>query len=357
MAKKNKLSKKERFAGCMLGLALGDSLGYEVKGKSYKQIKKEYGKKGVMKPPKSKQAKSALISDETQLMLFTAHGILWTCATGGTTASDYTNSVFLALQQWLYTQTGNTASPTYDSILDSENAEYPCALLDLDALYKKRGPTRTLIQTLTSQTSMNYGRPGAHINDNKLFDCVPRTAPAGLFFSCDATLAFKTGCLFAAITHGNPTGYLAAGCFAAMIAYIIGGETIEKAALGCMKLLTDYEGYDEVYTAINRALELIEDEDTSPLTAVSELGTGNTADSALAIGIYCAAVHYDFESAVQLAANQDGNSDACAAIAGALKGAYLGYNALPPKWINEVQLTATIKEYALQLSRSAPKKI
>ncbi|MCH5324604.1 MAG: ADP-ribosylglycohydrolase family protein [Eubacterium sp.] len=352
----NKLSKKERFAGCMLGLALGDSLGYDVKGKSFKQIRKEYGKKGIMKPVRSKQTKSALVSDETQLMLFTAHGILWTCAVGGSTAADYTNNVFLALQQWLYTQTGSTASPAYDNILEAEGTEYPCALLDLDEIYKKRGPTKTLIQTLTAQAAMNYGSPGSHVNDSKLFDCVPRTAPAGLFFSCNPVLAFKTGCLFAAITHGNPTGYLAAGCFAAMLAYIVGGETIEKSALNCMKLLTEYDGYDECYTAINHALELIEDDDTSPLTAVGELGGGNTAESALAIGIYCAAAHYDFESAVQLAANQDGNSDACAAIAGALKGAYVGYHALPAKWISEVQLTATVKEYAVQLSKAAPKK-
>ncbi len=352
----NKLTKKERFAGCLLGLALGDSLGYEVKGKSYKQIKKDYGKKGITKPVRSKQAKAALVSDETQLMLFTAHGILWTCAVGGTTASDYSNNVFLALQQWLYTQLGKTASPSYDSVIEADGAEYPCPLLDLDELYKKRGPTKALIQTLSSQTDMNYGRPGSHINGSKLFDCVPRNAPAGLFFSCNPLLAFKTGCLFAAITHGDPTGYLSAGCFAAMLAYIVNGESIEKAALRCMKILTDYEGYDECYAAINHALELVEDDNTSPLTAVSELGGGNTAESALAIGLYCACVHYDFESAVQLAANQDGNSDACAAVAGALKGAYVGYHGLPARWISEVQLTATVKEYALQLCKSAPRK-
>ncbi len=351
MAKKD-LTKKERFAGCMLGLALGDALGCEIKSKSYKQIKKDYGKKGLLKPIRSKQTKSALISDETQLMLFTAHGILWTAANGGTTAADYTDNVFLALQQWLYTQTKQTV---YENIIGKNVGNYPCALLELDELMKKRSPTKTLIQTLSAQTDMNYGRPGSALNDNDLFDCVPRVAPAGLFFSVDPTLAFKTGCLFAAITHGAPSGYLSAGCFAYMIANIVNGETIEKSALGCMKQLTDYDNYDKVYAAINQALELIEG-DFSPLTAVSELGSGNTAESALAIGIYCAAVHYDFESAVQLAANQDGNSDACAAIAGALKGTYLGYNELPKKWISEVQLTATVKEYALQLAKSAPKK-
>ena len=75
--KNKKLYKKERFAGCLLGAAMGDALGYNVKGMSVEEIKRSYGKKGIVKFKAQKNQKTVKISDETQLMLFTAHGLLW----------------------------------------------------------------------------------------------------------------------------------------------------------------------------------------------------------------------------------------------------------------------------------------
>ena len=77
-----KLYKKERFAGCLLGAAAGDALGSQVKTMTISQIKDCYGKKGVLKLVPEKHRKTARISDETQTMLFTVHGILWGDAAG-----------------------------------------------------------------------------------------------------------------------------------------------------------------------------------------------------------------------------------------------------------------------------------
>ena len=71
-----KLYKKERFSGCIVGAAAGDALGSPVKTLTISQIKDLYGKKGILKLSPEKRQKTARISDETQMMLFTAHGIL-----------------------------------------------------------------------------------------------------------------------------------------------------------------------------------------------------------------------------------------------------------------------------------------
>ena len=161
-----KLYKKERFSGCIVGAAAGDALGSPVKTLTISQIKDLYGKKGILKLSPEKRQKTARISDETQMMLFTAHGILWADAaglrTGEANCADY---VFLALQQWLYSQTGGTSSIDLQWILDDNETGFPCDLLGISAFCKKRNPTKLLVQTLAGIKSENdYGRKRRPIN-------------------------------------------------------------------------------------------------------------------------------------------------------------------------------------------------
>lgn len=185
-----KLYKKERFSGCIVGAAAGDALGSPVKTLTRSHIKDLYGKKGILKLSPEKRQKTARISDETQMMLFTAHGILWADAaglrTGEANCADY---VFLALQQWLYSQTGGTSSIDLQWILDDNETGFPCDLLGISAFCKKRNPTKQLVQTLAGIKSENdYGRKRRPINQNKLFDCLPRAIPAGLYFTATLSL-------------------------------------------------------------------------------------------------------------------------------------------------------------------------
>ena len=169
-------------------------------------------------------------------------------------------------------------------------------------------------------------------------------------------MAFSVGCALAAITQSHPTAYLATGALAAVIAFICKGSTIERAVLDTMMILKDNDGFEDCFAALDKALSLL-DSETSPLTDVAELGNGSTADSALAIGVYCACIHYDYLSAVQLAANQDGISDICAFITGALKGVLHGYSEIPSSFIKKLQFADMIKDYAARLTKAATKSL
>lgn len=353
---KNNIKKVQRFKGCMLGLAAGDALGAPLKSLKRDEIKKKYGKKGLLNPKPEKGSKTVKITDETQLMLFTAHGMLWGDTAGSTAdnPTQFTQYIYYALQQWLFSQTGETADGM-DWITDDNETGYPCELLNIDELCKKRMPTKQLLAALTENGKNEYGLTTRKINENALFDCVPRVAPAGMYFYNSPETAFKTGMEFAAITHSEPSAYLSAGCFAAIIAFILKKNTIEESVRKAMELLSDYEECDSVYKLLENALELLEGT-ASPLNDIKELGGGSTAESALATGVYCACVHYEADNAIRLAANNDGNSDAVAAITGALKGAYLGDKSIPKKWVKKIQLTDIVTEYAEKLYEAAPKK-
>lgn len=66
---------KEQVLGCMVGGAVGDALGYAVEFASYDSIVKKYGEKGITRFKLDRHG-VAEISDDTQMSLFTAAGIL-----------------------------------------------------------------------------------------------------------------------------------------------------------------------------------------------------------------------------------------------------------------------------------------
>ena len=63
------MSKLERIRGCFLAGAAGDALGYQVEFDSLNSIIKRHGEHGV-------RTMAPYISDDTQMTLFTAEGML-----------------------------------------------------------------------------------------------------------------------------------------------------------------------------------------------------------------------------------------------------------------------------------------
>ena len=66
---------KDRISGSLMAGAAGDALGYTVEFMSRKSILAQYGSKGITKFDLSSDGK-ALVSDDTQMTLFTACGML-----------------------------------------------------------------------------------------------------------------------------------------------------------------------------------------------------------------------------------------------------------------------------------------
>ena len=65
---------QDKFRGCLIGGAAGDALGYEVEFKNEGQIFSRYGERGITEYVLHDG--KALISDDTQMTLFTGTGLL-----------------------------------------------------------------------------------------------------------------------------------------------------------------------------------------------------------------------------------------------------------------------------------------
>jgi ADP-ribosylglycohydrolase len=180
-----------------------------------------------------------------------------------------------------------------------------------------------------------------------------RSAPFGLT-GAPADRAFDLAARCAQTTHGHPTGYYAAGAFAALVAYVVEGESVEGAVLRTLRLLAAHPGHQETSAALGRALDLAAEGDPSA-EKVERLGAGWIAEEALAIGVYAALAAPRVEDALLLAVNHSGDSDSTGSVCGNIVGARYGDVGLPHDWVERVEgrdrIAALADDFAAECAR------
>ena len=81
---------------------------------------------------------------------------------------------------------------------------------------------------------------------------------------------------------------------------------------------------------------------------------GWVGEEALAISLYCALSYSDnFEKAINLAINHDGDTDSTGSITGNILGLILGDDAIPQRWKTNLNNYTEIKQVALDLFDAA----
>jgi ADP-ribosylglycohydrolase len=306
-------------------------LGWPIEFNDYNQIVQKYGPNGIQDLRISSSGK-AEITDDTQMTLFTAEGILRAETRGSRRGICHPPSVvFHAYQRWMLTQ-GYPRIEEYEWTYDGW-------LLGVKELYARRAPGNSCLSALTSGKHGTIEEP---INSSKGCGGVMRVAPIGLFYRKDS--AFEMAAEMAALTHGHPSGYLSAGALADIIASIIDGENIETAVEKTILKLKTRDQHEECTRILIKAIDLVKSE-LPDIEAISQLGEGWVGEEALAISVYCALKYQDdFKKAVVAAVNHSGDSDSTGAITGNILGAYLGINHIPEDWVNNVEMKDVIMQ-------------
>ena len=326
-----------KYTGCLLGGAIGDALGAPIEFMSISQIRSQFGAAGIT--GYVEEGGKGKFSDDTQMVLFTAEGLLRAHhrLVRGIGYGALFQIVFHSYLRWLYTQ-GMKSS--YG--VDKERLWFNGWLIEEKGLYSVRDPGKTCISSLKTG---KYGSMKEPINDSKGCGGIMRIAPVGLFFNDP----FKIGCEIAAITHGHPTGYLAAGCIASIIYFVSEGITLISAIEETSKILLTYENHKECLDAINKAVEMSKTAKPTPEN-IEKLGSGFLAEEALAISLYCALSYQDdFRKGVLAAVNHSGDSDTTGAITGNILGTLLGEEAIPKEWAEGLELSGIVRRIASDL--------
>lgn len=324
---------KEFYRGCLIGGALGDSLGWPVEFMTLEDIRAQYGNNGINSLVIGRKGR-AEITDDTQMTLFTAEGLLRAETRGyNKGVSDVINCVYNAYLRWLYTQ-GDNMREDIDYIYDGY-------LIKQKELYVKRAPGLTCLTALRNGVIGTVDDP---INESKGCGGIMRVAPVGLFYR--PRFAFRKGMDCAAITHGHALGYISAGALAYIISNIIYGMDIRQAISDTINELYRYDESMTIPNLLNKAVSLA-DSKKSDEACMSELGKGWIAEEALAVSVFCALRYKDnFEEGIIAAVNHDGDSDSTGSITGNILGAYLGVHKLPRKWCCKLELLDVITQIA-----------
>ena len=337
---KRKERVKDCIRGCLMAGAAGDALGYPVEFMGRNAILAQYGNKGITQFEIDRNGK-ALVSDDTQMTLFTANGMLMGLTRGymrgiGGEPENYVDGAYI---DWYYTQTGRK-KPMFGDM----DFHYTW-LRDMPELAHRRAPGTTCMSAC--EKLLQHERP---TNNSKGCGGIMRVAPMGLLDAAYLVMndrglyptkrLAEAGAKIASTTHLHPLGYLPAALMTLLISRIV-PLTPEEVKSSIYQIVQDgldvmmemgedgHNGDKEYLRELTcRAVDLSKS-DVPDADAIRQLGEGWTAEEAWAVSLYCALHHIDStKDAIIAAVNHDGDSDSTGSITGNIMGAIYGYDAI-----------------------------
>ena len=355
----------DRIRGSLMAGAAGDALGYTVEFMSRNSILARYGNRGITEFDLDAEGK-APVSDDTQMTLFTACGMLMGITRGymrgiGGQPEKYVNGAYL---DWYYTQTGKKKQML-------TNDFHYTWLRDLPQLAHRRAPGNTC---LSACESLLQGREVQ--NNSKGCGGIMRVAPMALLMAgywsrgesfYDVPFMDEAGGEVAAVTHKHPLAFLPSAMLTHLIYRVIRMDEEEVKANMADIALESIAALDHIYKGeynddkhflarLTRMAVSLAANDESDAENIRALGEGWTGEEAWAIALYCAVRHVDsIEDAIIAAVNHDGDSDSTGAICGNIMGAIYGYEAIKRKHLfcpqgKELEQTLELSDLILTLA-------
>lgn len=330
---------QNKIRGSITGGAIGDALGYPIEFVySFNDICARYGKEGITDfdmsyPWLESEEKKALFSDDTQMTLYTAEGLLEAERNGKPIAPTVCNA-YLA---WYAHQAGRKVKISYQSKLS-----------EIEELNQNRAPGNTCLSALAA---IHAGKEPQ--NASKGCGGIMRVAPVGLYGAAHDWSPADTARLageLAELTHLHPLSTYSSATLAVIVQLCASSEdTVDKEMFKgivdkSLKIVSDVYGadaaaMDEFRKIVGNAMSLEDDPQSDWQIIEDRIGEGWVAEETLAIALFSTLRHIDdFTGCLISAVNHGGDSDSTGAVAGNIIGAILGDDAIPGKFKKEIQL-------------------
>jgi len=288
---------QDKFRGCLLGLAIGDSSGVPLERfHTKKAILKATNGMGVLGPPDP-----ALISDDTQMSVAVAEALIEAGDSDG-----FMKSLTQKFIEWRKQQD----DPKF-----------------------RRGPGNTCLRAcenlMEGRSWEESGIPGSLGCGSAM-----RSAPIGLFFD-KIEKVIDCAINSSIITHPHELCLCGAVGTAVLTHLALNDEPMGIWASELVRVNFSADFKDIIKLAAKCAAER---QDPDVVLSDAVLGEGWTGHEAVASALYCCMMFPNsYEKAVLLAANTVGDSDSIACITGAWMGCRLGVEAIPKEWIEKIE--------------------
>lgn len=338
------------YRGCLLGLAVGDAMGYTVDSRTLAQIREDYGPNGLLGYDLVNGY--AEITSYTQLAAFTCNGLLFGLTRGQMQGrmAPLVRYIGLAHREWAAGQRPwGRPQRTY------------CWLLQQKELCRRHCMDTWMLDTLSRET---LGTPEEPVNSFSSPAALTAAIGVGLFFdpeNMEQQELDRLGAEAVALTHGSPHAFLPGALLAHLISQCLRlrQSPLTELLEDSMTALTDgigrgYGQAGELCALIRRAMTLARDETIAPVDAMEQLRC-ETGSQVLAGAIYaCLTGGGDFDGAMITAVNHSGRSAAVGAVTGAILGARLGAMALPEFYLECLEPSLLLVELADDLYHGCP---
>lgn len=314
----------DQLAGCLLGGALGDALGYPVEFEKVSQMSQDHDFDKIVG--------KLIVSDDTQMTLFTANALLLD--------GNLRINTWNCYQGWLETQFKQGKS---------ELSHRPISwLMEYPEMYASREPGRTCLMTLMRGIPGDLNEP---INQSKGCGALMRVAPLAFI---DREDPYSVAIENSALTHGHQMSHIASAALVGLLRYISEGETLcDSVSLMRQDIKRIFMGSLEVkvFDDLLQQAILASEKDFDDMEIISRLGEGWVAEETLAIALYCSLKYSnDLKKALRVAVLHDGDSDSTGSVTGQILGTLLGAKKLPQEEIKRLDLLEPLIKMIERLS-------
>ena len=342
-------TKAEICQGCLLGLAVGDAMGYTVDSKSWPEIQRDYGPNGLLGYDLVNGY--ADVTSYTQLAAYTANALLLGATRGQLNGrmAPFIRYVAAAQREWAQIQNTRRAP---DRAL--------CWVSRVPELRRRCCMDTWMLDTLRRGEA---GSPEEPVGKSASCGSLTAAIPVGLFFDSDRMKPQEIGQLgmeTVALTHGDPATFLSG----AVLAYCVAGlaqepevpmeeHFLQAADAAAAQFGRQYPQAEELRGMLHRVIALAKSAE-EPHQVMTRLEC-DTAPRALAGAFYAVLTSGgDFDAAMICAVNHSGRSAAVGAVAGALLGASLGEPALPEFYMDCLEPAPALRTLADDLAAGCP---
>lgn len=343
------MDKREVFRGALLGLAVGDAMGYTVDKKSLDEIREDYGPNGLLGYDLVNGY--ADITSYTQTAAFVGNGLLMGLtrrAVRGTMAKPV-NYAAMALKEWSRSQQFGPIEKNY------------CWLSATPELKRRHCLDTRVLDMLSRERLGTLEEPVARMDSPSTLTTALPVAMLAEHLHLTAEEADRLAADIVALTHGDGGAYLSAATLCHVLGLLLDdptlpledilSKTVEAIQLQFGK---DHTQTSQLWELLQMTKVLMSDDSLAPMEAMEQLRC-TTAAEVLCGALYaCATCHGDFDAAIITAVNHSGRSAAVGAITGMVMGLLLGESALPDFYLESLECAKTLRALADDLMVGCP---